>query len=66
VSCSNYEHGYFSAYRHLADENPEFVLYLGDYIYERIDEKRPTVRVMSSQNHAMKTNTARTSIRKFR
>ncbi len=26
VSCSNYEHGYFSAYRHLADENPEFVL----------------------------------------
>ena len=34
VSCANYEHGYFSAYRHLADENPEFVLFLGDYIYE--------------------------------
>jgi alkaline phosphatase D len=44
VSCSNYEHGYFSAYRHLADENPEFVLYLGDYIYEYIEERRPTVR----------------------
>ena len=38
VSCSNYEHGYFSAYRHLADENPEVVLYLGDYIYEHIEE----------------------------
>src|SRR5215469_11863085 len=23
VSCSNYEHGYFSAYRHLPSENPE-------------------------------------------
>jgi len=44
VSCSNYEHGYFSGYRHLADENPEFVLYLGDYIYEYIEERRPVVR----------------------
>ena len=44
VSCSNYEHGYFSAYRHLADENPEVVLYLGDYIYEHIEERRPVVR----------------------
>ncbi len=44
VSCSNYEHGYFSGYRHLADENPEFVLFLGDYIYETIEERRPIVR----------------------
>lgn len=44
VSCANYEHGYFSGYRHLADENPEFVLYLGDYIYEYIEERRPVVR----------------------
>jgi len=34
ASCSHYESGYFSAYRHLADENPDFVLFLGDYIYE--------------------------------
>ncbi|MGB6543071.1 MAG: alkaline phosphatase D family protein [Xanthobacteraceae bacterium] len=44
VSCSNYEHGFFSAYRHLADENPEFVLYLGDYIYEYVELIRRTVR----------------------
>jgi alkaline phosphatase D len=37
VSCSNYEHGYFSAYRHLADEQPDFVLFLGDYVYEYPD-----------------------------
>jgi alkaline phosphatase D len=44
VSCSNYEHGYFSAYRHLTSENPEFVLFLGDYIYETIEQYRPIVR----------------------
>jgi alkaline phosphatase D len=44
VSCSNYEHGYFSAYRHLTEENPEFVLFLGDYIYESIEQYRPIVR----------------------
>ena len=44
VSCSNYEHGYFSAYRHLTDENPDVVLFLGDYIYDTIEENRPTVR----------------------
>src|SRR5580704_3770425 len=44
VSCSNYEHGYFSAYRHLTDENPQFILFLGDYIYETIEENRPIVR----------------------
>src|SRR5215472_5342990 len=44
VSCSNYEHGYFSAYRHLTGENPEFVLFLGAYIYETIEQYRPIVR----------------------
>ena len=44
VSCANYEHGYFSPYRHLADEDPDLVLFLGDYIYEYIEKRRPTVR----------------------
>jgi alkaline phosphatase D len=34
ASCSNYQVGYFSAYRHIAEENPELVIFLGDYIYE--------------------------------
>jgi alkaline phosphatase D len=34
VSCANYEHGYFSAYRHLANDNPDIALFLGDYIYD--------------------------------
>ncbi|MGH3239560.1 MAG: alkaline phosphatase D family protein, partial [Spirillospora sp.] len=34
VSCSQYEHGYFTAYRRLAEENPDLILHLGDYQYE--------------------------------
>jgi alkaline phosphatase D len=33
-SCANYELGYFAAYRHLAEERPDLVVFLGDYIYE--------------------------------
>ena len=32
--CSNYEMGYFTACRHIADENFDFVFFTGDYIYE--------------------------------
>ncbi len=35
VSCSNWQHGYFHAYRHLKMRNDfDVVLHLGDYIYE--------------------------------
>jgi alkaline phosphatase D len=34
ASCSQYEHGYFTAYRRLAEQEPDLVLHLGDYQYE--------------------------------
>ena len=34
ASCQRWEHGYFSAYRHMAQEQLDLVLFLGDYIYE--------------------------------
>ena len=34
ASCQQYEHGYFSAYKHMLAENLDLVLFLGDYIYE--------------------------------
>jgi alkaline phosphatase D len=34
ASCSNYEQGYFTAYRRLAEEHPDLVVHLGDYQYE--------------------------------
>ncbi|MDH3270526.1 MAG: alkaline phosphatase D family protein [Gemmatimonadota bacterium] len=34
VSCQHYEHGYYTALRHLASESLDVVVHLGDYIYE--------------------------------
>ncbi|MEO9249138.1 alkaline phosphatase D family protein [Citricoccus nitrophenolicus] len=34
ASCSQYEHGYFTAYKRLAEDQPDLVLHLGDYQYE--------------------------------
>lgn len=34
VSCSSFGHGWFHVYRHLATEDLDAVLHLGDYIYE--------------------------------
>jgi len=34
ASCQKWEDGYFSAWRHMREENLDTVLFLGDYIYE--------------------------------
>jgi alkaline phosphatase D len=34
ASCSQFEHGYFTAYRRLAEDEPDLILHLGDYQYE--------------------------------
>lgn len=34
VSCQQYEHGFYTAYRRLAEEEPDLIIHLGDYIYE--------------------------------
>lgn len=34
AGCQHYEDGLYTAYRHLAEEEPEFVFHYGDYIYE--------------------------------
>ncbi len=34
VSCQHYETGYYTAYKHLAQDDLDLVLHLGDYIYE--------------------------------
>ena len=34
ASCQRWEHGYYSAYRHMREEQPDLVMFLGDYIYE--------------------------------
>ena len=34
ASCQNFERGYFSAYRHMLDDELDLVVHLGDYFYE--------------------------------
>lgn len=34
ASCQHYEAGYYTAYQHMAEEDLDFVVHLGDYIYE--------------------------------
>ncbi|MEU5691887.1 alkaline phosphatase D family protein [Actinosynnema sp. NPDC020468] len=51
ASCSHYEEGYFTAYRRMAEEHPDLILHLGDYIYEgaasttKVRKHAPTVEI---------------------
>ncbi|MBU0726968.1 MAG: alkaline phosphatase D family protein [Alphaproteobacteria bacterium] len=40
ASCQQYEHGYFTAFRHMAAQDFDLVLHLGDYVYEASWGKR--------------------------
>ena len=34
ASCQHFEQGWFNAYRHIAKDDPDLLVFLGDYIYE--------------------------------
>lgn len=34
ASCQNYSNGYFIAYEHMVRDKPDFIVHLGDYIYD--------------------------------
>ncbi len=38
VSCQDYSNGFYSAWYHLSQEDLDFVVHLGDYIYETVGE----------------------------
>jgi alkaline phosphatase D len=35
ASCQQYEHGYYTAYRHMLDDELDCIVHVGDYIYEQ-------------------------------
>lgn len=54
AGCQRFEDGYFTAYRHIAAENFDFVFHYGDYIYEyRVlrpgERPLPVVRTMPDE-----------------
>jgi alkaline phosphatase D len=34
VSCQAYDSGFFTSYPHIVEDDPDFVMHLGDYVYE--------------------------------
>lgn len=50
TSCQHYEGGWYGAHRHIVAEEPDFVIFLGDYIYE------------TSYRHAVRRHPERTEI----
>jgi alkaline phosphatase D len=40
ASCQKYEIGHYTAYEHMAREDLDLVVHLGDYIYEKGDDKK--------------------------
>lgn len=54
--CNHYEHGYFTAFRRMADEQFDFIVHTGDYIYEtRADGGRNLARVRQHAGDALVT-----------
>lgn len=50
--CSHYEHGLFTAYRHIARQQFDFVFHTGDYIYEgRANNGQNDPRVREHAGH---------------
>ncbi len=70
VSCCNYEHGYFNAYRLIANRNDvDAVIHLGDYIYEygnRPNKKHPNVRDHIPNHEILNLNDYRTRYAQYR
>lgn len=48
--CQHYEMGYFTAFRHIARENADFVFHTGDYIYEYGANRRRRRQRVRSHN----------------
>lgn len=42
ASCQHYEHGHYAAHREIADRDLDFVLFVGDYIYETTNHHQLT------------------------
>ena len=56
LSCQNFQHGYFTAHGHLAKEELNAVVFLGDYIYENAvapdggDRDDPDLKLPAAHN----------------
>ncbi|OLF13970.1 alkaline phosphatase [Actinophytocola xinjiangensis] len=58
ASCAHYASGYYTAYRRMAEENPDLILHLGDYIYESgatgVRDHLPTKEITSLADYRVR------------
>lgn len=52
-SCSHYGQGFFTAYRRMAEEHPELILHLGDYIYEYAAKSGDVRKVLGPETRTL-------------
>lgn len=45
ASCQKYEAGFYAAYRHMVADDPDLIVFLGDYIYEGDPNPKEAVRL---------------------
>jgi len=55
ASCQRWDHGHYAAWRHMADENLDLVLFLGDYIYESAPAPATARRVRAHEGQGPST-----------
>ncbi len=53
ASCQHYEHGQYAAYRDMAQQELDFVVHLGDYIYESSWGRKPVRDHYSSEPYTL-------------
>ncbi len=62
VSCQHYEQGYFTAFKHLAAEELELLIHLGDYIYEKQSTTTPVRKHEAGEVYTLDQYRARYSL----
>ncbi|MGW6375670.1 alkaline phosphatase D family protein [Rhodococcus sp. NPDC055112] len=62
-TCQGFEEGYYAAHRHLAEEDLDFVVCLGDYVYEFT---KPGVRGVETNAYPQTIDGMREKYRKYR
>ena len=49
ASCAHWEQGYYTAYRRMAEDRPDLILHLGDYVYEYAGSPRALRRHLGGE-----------------
>ena len=53
ASCQNYQTGYFTPYEHMAKDELDLVVHLGDYIYEHGEQKGAIRKHIAGELHTL-------------